>query len=75
MGNHKLVHYAPKKRNDILGKERVDRHSEALYFKDWESLTTPQAKYRALARALNEAEQEILTLKSKLSELPESKPC
>ena len=53
----------------MKGKERVDKVAQRLYYKDWESLTQPQSKYRAMAVALEEAEKEIEDLKNKLVEL------
>ena len=53
----------------MKGKDRVNKVAIRLYDKDWESLTQPQSKYRALAVALNEAEEELEDLRMKFKEM------
>ena len=56
-------------REKLKSKDRVDKVAIRLYDKDWESLTQPQSKYRALAVALNEAEEELEDLRMKFKEM------
>lgn len=54
---------------DMKAKEKVDKVAQRLYDKDWESLIQPQSKYRVMAVALEESEQEIEKLKNEQVEL------
>jgi len=53
----------------LKGKERVDKFSQQLYCKDWESLEKTTSKYRAMALALDESENELTESSERIKEL------